>query len=132
VQVQVSHQLFDYLKAINETKEPLMDTPEWGKPSYPPFVVGRCLSYFPDTLFAVNEMNTRAHIDPKMHFDFLRVAVRKRKRFSKWLKRENDERVQALIEYYGFSAKKAREALTVLTETQVLQIMNAVSKGGKP
>jgi hypothetical protein len=120
------------LKAINETKEPLMDTPEWGKPSYPPFVVGRCLSYFPDTLFAVNEMNTRAHIDPKMHFDFLRGAVRKRKRFSKWLKRENDERVQALIEYYGFSAKKAREALTVLTEKQVSQIMDAVSKGGKP
>ena len=128
----MSHQLSDYLKAINETKEPLMDTPEWGKSSYPPFVVGRCLSYFPDTLFAVNEMNTRAHIDPKMHFDFLRGAVRKRKRFSKWLKRENDERVQALIEYYGFSAKKAREALTVLTETQVSQIMDAVSKGGKP
>jgi hypothetical protein len=128
----MSHQLSDYLKAINETKEPLMDTPEWGKPSYPPFVVGRCLSYFPDTLFAVNEMNTRAHIDPKMHFDFLRGAVRKRKRFSKWLKRESDERVQALIEYYGFSAKKAREALTVLTETQVSQIMDAVSKGGKP
>ena len=128
----MSHQLTDYLKAINETKEPLMDTPEWGKPSYPAFVVGRCLSYFPDTLFAVNEMNTRAHIDPKMHFDFLRGAVRKRKRFSKWLKRESDERVQALIEYYGFSAKKAREALLVLTEAQVSEIMDAVSKGGKP
>jgi hypothetical protein len=128
----MSHQLSDYLKAINETKEPLMDTPEWGKPSYPAFVVGRCLSYFPDTLFAVNEMNTRAHIDPKMHFDFLRGAVRKRKRFSKWLKRESDERVQALIEYYGFSAKKAREALLVLTEAQVYEIMDAVSKGGKP
>jgi hypothetical protein len=128
----MSHQLSDYLKAINETKEPLMDTPEWGKPSYPAFVVGRCLSYFPDTLFAVNEMNTRAHIDPKMHFDFLRGAVRKRKRFSKWLKRESDERVQALIEYYGFSAKKAREALLVLTEAQVSEIMDAVSKGGKP
>lgn len=127
----MSHQLTDYLKAINETKEPLMDTPEWGKTSYPPFVVGRCLSYFPDTLFAVNEMNTRAHIDPKMHFDFLRGAVRKRKRFSKWLKRESDERVQALIEYYGFSAKKAREALTVLTPQQVADIVAAVFKGGK-
>ena len=127
----MSHQLTDYLKAINETKESLMDTPEWGKTSYPPFVVGRCLSYFPDTLFAVNEMNTRAHIDPKMHFDFLRGAVRKRKRFSKWLKRESDERVQALIEYYGFSAKKAREALTVLSPQQVAEIVAAVSKGGK-
>ena len=109
-----------------------MDTPEWGKPSYPLFVVGRCLSYFPDTLFAVNEMNTRAHIDPKMHFDFLRGAVRKRKRFSKWLKRESDERVQALIEYYGFSAKKAREALLVLSPEQISEIVGLTSKGGKP
>lgn len=128
----MNHQLSDYLKAINETKEPLMDTPDWGKSSYPPFVVTRCLSYFPDTLFPVNEVNIRPNIDPKMHFDFLRGAVRKRKRFSKWLKRESDERVAALIEYYGFSAKKAREALTVLTEEQVSDIVKAVSKGGKP
>jgi len=129
----VSHQLSDYLNAINVNKEPLLDESEsYTKQSYPPFVVTRCLSYFPDTLFAANEMNTRPHLDSKMHFDFLRGAVRPRKRFSKWLKRENDERVQALIEYYGFSAKKAREALTVLTETQVSQIMDAVSKGGKP
>ena len=127
----MSHQLTDYLKAINETKEPLMDTPEWGKTSYPPFVVGRCLSYFPDTLFAVNEMNTRAHIDPKMHFDFLRGAVRKRKRFSKWLKREEDARVAALIEYYGFSSRKAREALVVLSEAEVEWILEQTRKGGK-
>lgn len=128
----MSSELSDYLKAINETKEPLMDEPHWGKPSYPAFVVTRCLSYFPDTLFPVNEMNTRPLIDPKMHFDFLRGAIRKRKRFSKWLKRESDPRVQALVEYYGFSAKKAREALTVLTETQISEIVSAVSRGGKP
>jgi len=123
--------LTDYLKAINETKEPLMNEPEWGKSGYPPFVVNRCLSYFPDTLFVVNEMNIRGHIDPKMHFDFLVGAIRKRKRFSKWLKRETDERVQALIEYYGFSAKKAREALSVLTEQQVAEIVRLTSRGGK-
>jgi hypothetical protein len=67
-----------------------------------------------------------------MHFDFLRGAVRKRKRFSKWLKRETDERVQALVEYYGFSPKKAREALLVLTPEQISEIVAAVSKGGKP
>lgn len=128
----MSHQLTDYLKAINETKEPLMDTPEWGKTSYPQFVVGRCLSYFPETLFAVNELNIRPQIDPKMHFDFLRGAVRKRKRFSKWLKRETDERVQALVEYYGFSLKKAREALVVLAPEQISEIVTAVFKGGKP
>lgn len=103
----------------------------YSKHSYPPFVVARCLSYFPDTLFAANEVNIRPIIDPKMHFDFLRFSVRPRKRFSKWLKREEDERVSALVEYYGFSSRKAREALTVLTEDQICEIVALMSKGGK-
>jgi hypothetical protein len=128
----MTYALSDYLNAINVNKEPLLDESEaYTKQSYPPFVVTRCLSYFPDTLFAANEMNTRPHLDAKMHFDFLRGAVRPRKRFSKWLKREEDERVAALVEYYGFSSRKARESLTVLTEEQISEIVAATSKGGK-
>lgn len=128
----MTYQLSDYLNAINVNKEPLLDESEtYTKQSYPPFVVTRCLSYFPDTLFAANEVNIRPHMDSKMHFDFLRGAVRPRKRFSKWLKREEDERVAALIDYYGFSFRKAREALTVLTEEQISEIVAETSKGGK-
>ena len=128
----MTYGLSDYLNAINVSKEPLMDESEgYAKQSYPPFVVTRCLSYFPDTLFVVNEMNTRPHTDSKMHFDFLRHAVRPRKRFSKWLKREEDERVEALVEYYGISSRKAREALRVLTEEEIGEIMKATFKGGK-
>jgi hypothetical protein len=129
---QMSHQLSDYLNAINVSKEPLLDVSEsYTKQSYPPFVVTRCLSYFPDTLFAANEMNTRPLIDSKMHFDFLRGAVRPRKRFSKWLKREDDSRVAALVEYYGISSRKAREALPVLSESDLEEIVAAVDKGGR-
>ena len=128
----MTYGLSEYLNAINTTKEPLMDESEsYVKQSYPPFVVTRCLSYFPDTLFVVNEMNTRPHTDSKMHFDFLRHAVRPRKRFSKWLKREEDERVGALVEYYGISSRKAREALRVLTEEEIGEIVKATFKGGK-
>ena len=128
----MTYGLSDYLNAINVNKEPLLDESEsYTKQSYPPFVVTRCLSYFPDTLFAANEMNSRPHLDSKMHFDFLRGAVRPRKRFSKWLKREEDARVAALIEYYGFSSRKAREALVVLSEAEVEWIMEQTRKGGK-
>ena len=128
----MSHQLSDYLNAINVNKEPLLDESEsYTKQSYPPFVVTRCLSYFPDTLFAANEMNTRPHLDSKMHFDFLRGAVRPRKRFSKWIKREEDDRVAALVEYYGISTRKAREAILVLSEEQIGEIVAAVANGGK-
>jgi hypothetical protein len=128
----VTHTLSDYLNAINVSKDPLLDSSEsYTKQSYPPFVVTRCLSYFPDTLFAANEMNTRPLIDSKMHFDFLRGAVRPRKRFSKWLKREDDSRVAALVEYYGISSRKAREALSVLSEADLEEIVAAVDKGGR-
>ena len=128
----MTHTLSDYLNAINVSKEPLLDSSEsYTKQSYPPFVVTRCLSYYPDTLFAANEMNTRPLIDSKMHFDFLRGAVRPRKRFSKWLKREDDSRVAALVEYYGISSRKAREALSVLSEADLEEIVAAVDKGGR-
>ena len=128
----MSIQLGEYLNAINTTKEGMLDENEhYAKQSYPAFVVTRCMSYFPDTLFASNEMNTRPHIDPKLHFDFLRFAVRPRKRFSKWIKREQDDRVGALIAYYGFSAKKAREALGVLSEEAIAEIQKLIFIGGK-
>ena len=128
----MTHTLSEYLNAINVSKDPLLDSSEsYTKQSYPPFVVTRCLSYFPDTLFAANEMNTRPLIDSKMHFDFLRGAVRPRKRFSKWLKREDDSRVAALVEYYGISSRKAREALSVLSEADLEEIVAAVDKGGR-
>ena len=128
----MSAQLGEYLNAINTTKEGMLDENEhYTKQAYPAFVVTRCMSYFPDTLFASNEMNTRPHIDPKLHFDFLRFAVRPRKRFSKWIKREQDDRVGALIAYYGFSAKKAREALGVLSEEAIAEIQKLIFIGGK-
>ena len=41
----MSHQLTDYLNAINVSKEPLLDESEtYSKQSYPPFVGTRCLS----------------------------------------------------------------------------------------
>lgn len=128
----MTYVLVDYLKSINETKEPLLDESEsWVKQSYPPFVVNRCLSYFPDTLFAANEMNIRGQLDSKMHFDFLRTAIRPRKRFSKWLKREESKGIDALVEYYGISSRQARECIGVLTSIQIEEIEKAVSKGGK-
>jgi len=127
----MSTPLSEYLKAINETKSPLLDGVDPAKSGYNSFVVARCLSYFPDTLFAINEMNMHGFIDPKMHFDFLRGSVRKRKRYSKWIKREENPQVKAIVEYYGYSQKKAREALNVLSKTEIDQIVRATQKGGK-
>ena len=77
--------LTEYLNAINHSKESLMATEDESvEKEYVPFVVNRCLSYFPDTIYFVNEVN-KYHMLPKnMQFDFLRLGVRKNKRYSSW------------------------------------------------
>ena len=121
---------FDYLTAINDTKKDVMidDIAEKG---YNAFMVNRGLSYFNDTVLFANEMNLNAHLDNLLQFDFLINIVRRRKRFSKWMKPETASDVEVVKEYYGYSNEKARQALTLLTPEQIIDIKKKVYKGGR-
>ena len=124
--------LGDYLKAINFSKEPLMDSEDiFIEKDYVPFIINRCLSFFPDTIIQTNEMNTKSHIDKKLQFDFLRGSIRKSKRFSPWIKETLPDDIEIVKEYFGYSNRKAKEALEILTEDDINQIRNKLSKGGK-
>ena len=113
--------LGDYLNAINYSKDNLLEDEAAAK-GYVPFVVNRCLSYFPDTILQANEMNLLPNADKKMQFDYLRHSVRKRKRFSKWLKNENDPRLDSVKLYYNLGTKKALEAMSVISDDQIDEI----------
>ena len=65
------YELKDYLNAVNQTKEPLMDTEDeqWEK-KYPPFIVNKCLAPFQDTIMLVNEINQLHHLDKKLQYDY--------------------------------------------------------------
>ena len=120
---------FEYLTAINDTKKDVMidDIAEKG---YNAFMVNRGLSYFNDTVLFANEMNLNAHLDNRLQFDFLINIVRRRKRFSKWMKPKTASDVEVVKEYYGYSNEKARQALTLLTPEQIIDIKKKVYKGG--
>jgi len=121
---------FEYLKAINDTKKDIMvdDIAEKG---YNAYMVNRGLSYFNDTVVIANEMNKYHHIDNRLQFDFYINIVRKRKRFSKWLKPETVSDVEVVKEYYGYSNEKARQVLTLLTSEQINELKKKVYKGGR-
>ena len=115
--------LSDYLNAINHSKKPLMDTEdETVEKKYAPFVVNRCLSYFIDTIFYANSMNEHSHISNKMQFDYLSSSIRKRKRFSKWLKKEMSDDIEIIKEMYNYSDGKAREILDLFTVDQIKEM----------
>ena len=98
---------------------------------YTPFMVNRSLSYFPDTVHMANEMNKYHHLDKKLQFQFLLNIVRKKKRFSKWVKPETDSNVDVIKEYYGYSNEKAIQILPLLSTDQLNIIKNKVNKGGR-
>jgi hypothetical protein len=121
---------FDYVTAINFKKEQLIVDDETEK-GYQAFLTNRSLSYFSDTVHAANAMNQYHHTDSKLQFDFLINIVRKRKRFSKWIKPEVVDDLEAVKEYYGYSNEKARVALSILTTDQVDELKQKVFKGGR-
>ena len=130
--VQMTYELKDYLKAINETKEPLMDTDDemWEK-KYPAFIVNKCLAPFPDTIFLVNEMNINHHLDKKLQFDFLLNSLRTRKRYTPWLKASKQKDIEYVKEYYGYNNEKAKSALKILSDEQIKTIKDSLNKGGR-
>lgn len=124
---------FDFVTDINLGKKDIItnsDNPELAERTYNPYLTNKSLSYFPDTVQYANLMNMHSHLDHIMQYSFLLNIVRKRKRFSKWHKATDDEDLQAVIDYYGYSVKKAKEALKILGDEQLVSIKEKMSKGG--
>lgn len=122
---------FDFANSINFTKENLI-VDEATEKEYNPFIVNRAMGFAADTVIPGNEMNARPHIDNKMQYDFLCGVVRKSKRYNKWIKSE-EENLDAVQEYFGYSFNKAKEALRILTSDDIEKIKLKLisSKGGK-
>jgi len=123
---------FDFLNSINETKEDLFAKDPLNKKDYAPYMVNRGLSYFPDTIMLANEMNFHRDIPIEWQYDFLLSAVSRRKRFSKWAKREKmTEALKAVMKEYDYSEAKAEDVINILDEKQVNVLVEKHSFGGR-
>lgn len=121
---------FDYVNSILYDKKNLI-TDDVSEKSYSPFLSNRALSYFKDTLFYAQEMNLSSHLDKKLQFQYLINTIKpaKRKR-SKWTKKIDNIDIEAIMQYYGYSYKKALSTLSVLNKDQLKIIRKRLEKGG--
>ena len=121
---------FTYLNSINFSKEDVMvdDVAEKG---YNSFLINRSMLYFYDTVGIANVMNRYHHLDNKLQYHFLINIIRKRKRFSKWMKPETESDIEVIKEYYGYSNDKAKQVLSLLSPENIKIIKQKVSKGGR-
>lgn len=122
---------FDFVNEITYGKNDLFEDGQSEK-DYVPFIVNRALSYFADTALYANEMNQHNQLPKQWQFDFLRLSIGKKRRFSKWVKKGNVSADLAPIsQYYKYSMRKAAEALELLTADQIEAIKQELDKGGR-
>jgi hypothetical protein len=125
----MSMDLKDWLNSINFTKENLIEDPSVVK-EYPPYIVNRCLSGHLDCVLFANEMNRYPNLDKDMQYVFYLNTLRKKKRFSPWLRKEKVTDLQCVKQYYGYSNEKASQALKILSKQQLDYIKQRLETGG--
>jgi hypothetical protein len=111
---------FDFAKSINEKTENLLKVQPDTEKDYNPFMVNRALSFSPDTVLYVNAMNTNWIVDKKMQYDYLFGAVRRRKRYDKWIKKDEIDELTltVVMDFYKVGYRRAVEYLSLLTDKQ--------------
>ena len=124
-------ELKDWLNSINFNKNNLIEEDPEAISSYPSYIVNRCLSGHLDTVLFANEMNKYSNLDKDMQYSFFLYTLRKRKRFSPWLKKEQVDDLDLVKKHYGYSNEKAKVAVSLLTKTQIENIRNKHDMGGK-
>ena len=125
----MSIELKDWLNSINFTKENLMEDPD-AKKDYSPYIINRCLSGNLDCIMFVNEMNINHHLDKDLQYSFYLNTLRKKKRFSPWLRKDKVTDLEIIKQYYGYSNEKASNALKILTPEQIKFIKQRLDTGG--
>ena len=125
----MSYELKDWLNSINFNKKNLFEDDPTAK--YPAYIINRCLSNHYDTILLANEMNLNPHLDSDLQYLFFLNSVRKRKRFSPWLRKDEIKDLDCVKRYYGYSNEKAKQALKILTTEQLNFIKSKFETGGK-
>ena len=123
-------ELKDWLNSINFTKKNLMEEDPSLKKDYAPYIINRCLSGNLDCIMFVNEMNKYSFLDKDMQYSFYLNTLRKKKRFSPWLRKDKVTDLECIKTYYGYSNEKASQALKILSKEQLEFIKQRLDTGG--
>ena len=123
-------ELKDWLNSLNFNKNNLIEEDSDVIKDYAPYIINRCLSGHLDCVMFVNEMNKYPNLDKDMQYSFYLNTLRKKKRFSPWLRKDKVTDLQCVKQYYGYSNEKASQALKILSTQQLDYIKQRLDTGG--
>lgn len=119
--------IWDYVNNITE-KKGIMEIDD---SIYNSYMINKALSFFPDTILLVNEINL-SNITNQMNYDFLYNIISKKRRFSKWHKQDQvlQNKLDLIIEYFSCNMTRAKEYLEILTDNDLSIMKDKMQKGG--
>ena len=123
-------ELKDWLNSINFNKQNLIEEDPSTIKDYAPYIINRCLSGNIDSILFANEMNKYSFLDKDMQYSFYLNTLRRKKRFSPWLRTDKGTDLEIIKQYYGYSNEKASNALKILTPEQINFIKQRLETGG--
>jgi hypothetical protein len=126
----MTYELKDWLNSINFNKDNLIQEDPSCIKEYPPFIINKCLSAHIDAILFANEMNMHHQLDKDMQYSFYLNSLRKRKRFSPWIRKDKVQDLECIKQYYGYSNEKALQALKILNKSQLNFIKQRLEIGG--
>ena len=123
-------ELKDWLNSINFNKQNLIEEDPSTVKDYAPYIINRCLSGHLDCVLFAKEKNKDSFLDKDMQYSYYLNTLRKKKRFSPWLRKEKVTDLEIIKQYYGYSNEKASNALKILTPEQINFIKQRLDTGG--
>lgn len=122
--------LFDIIGLIH-SKDHYPDEDEMKE--YTSFMGNRAMSQFQELIFFAEAMNENWGIPKDANFAFYYHGIPKKKRFTKWAKKDDDEdeKIKKIKAYYNYSTIKAREIIPIIDRLEMWdQIEKELDRGG--
>lgn len=114
----------EILPSILQNKKDVLTDAEEVK-SYNPYIVNKALAGHLDCVMYANQMNMSFHLDKDAQYQYLLNSIRASKRpFAQWFKATKESDLILVKRYFGYSDKRAREAMSLLDEEKMKYIRN--------
>ena len=116
---------FHYVKSINKKDY------QYDLSGYNPFLTNRAFAAFIDTIMFAEQMNQYHSLSPSLQYDFYYYGIRKGSRFDPIPKPTEPAGLEVVMSYFKYSKQKALEALRLLTDSDLRDMIESMDKGGR-
>jgi len=116
---------FDYVNEVLLKKNDIIRNscnPDGEEDEYNAFLMNRALSFYPDTIMYAEQMNENYWLDKIMQNDYLLNIIRAKKREHFWAKKQEEEDISLVQQYYKVNRNVACDYLSVLSRENIDEI----------